>query len=498
MVSRLAARASPRTLAPIATLAVTLGLVACVHPNYECSSDRDCDIGQAGRCEFDRRCTAVDPSCDTNRRYSDHSGPLSNTCFDDSALPLNLCAAGQPPAKPEQCAADVCQVLPGCCSTGWSEACVRQAQIQCDVACDTRIAITANRGGGRTELWDVRWNGATWSARLDARQSVLSWLTPPPGSTEPRLAGFANGAFLVEDVEFPVATTHNYLEATPVDFDRDGRATAVLGFTDNRGIRLEIVKLDDGSSREVATVAATRLSWGDVDHDGFPDGIAGAASSTRYNLLSNIESAEHLRDIDDRVVTNVTGGTSATMAVPPPIRSFDWIDVDADRQLDVVAYGYSVDVHLGRGDAIGTSVLVRIDCDPPINANGCDAVTQADQAFAGAALPSRTVPALVVATHPTRALYRAELRGQPANTSLSPYLFPPSTCGATCVPILAVVTRDLDGDHALDVIAIDADLQLFTGLAKDNLQLRAAFKVPTAAPSPGFLVVRASVTGAPR
>jgi hypothetical protein len=483
----------------VACVVAACAIAACVKPDYQCTSDHDCDVGTAGRCELDHRCTAIDPNCETHRRYSDHSGPESGTCFDDHVAPINLCAAGQPPALPDACAADVCQALPSCCSTGWSEACVQEAQILCsDVVCDTRIAITANKPG-RTELWDLRWDGAAWSAQLDVRQSVLAWLAPAPGDGAPRLAGFANGALTLDDVSIPVATTHNYIEASSVDFDRDGRATVALGFNEAGSPHLEITKLDDGSSREVTTAAVTRLSWGDVDHDAFPDGIAEAGTQTRYHLLSNSEADDRSRQIDDRVSTTVSGGTSSMTANnPPPVRSFDWIDLDGDHQLDVVAYGYSVDVHPGKGDAIGTTVLIRIDCDPPTSSSGCDTTVQADQAFAGAALPARTGPALVIATHPKRALYRTELRGMPANTSLSPYTFPVEACGNSCPPIIAVVVRDLDGDHALDVIAIDGDLQVYTGLAADNLQLRAAIKLPTTPANPGFFAVRTSVSGAPR
>jgi len=478
--------------------AVVCVLGACVHPDYQCVSDRDCDVGTAGRCELDHRCTAIDLTCATHRRYSDHSGLPSGTCFDDHAAPLNLCAAGQPPAIPDGCAANVCQALPGCCSTGWSEACVQEAQILCsDVVCDTRIAITANKPG-RAELWDLRWDGTTWTARLDARQTVLAWLAPAPGASEPRLAGFANSALTLDDISIPVAATHNYLEVTSVDFDRDGRPTAALGYNDTSP-HLEIAKLDDGSLREVTSAAATRLSWGDVDHDAFPDGIAEAGGSTRYHLLSNAEADDHSRQINDQVSANVSGGTSSLVTNnPPAVRSFDWIDLDGDHQLDVVAFGYSVDVHPSKGEPIGTTLLIRIDCDPPSSSGSCDTTVQADQAFAGAALPASAGPALVLATHPQRALYRTELRSMPASTQLSPYSFPTEACGATCPPIIAVVVRDLDGDHALDVIAIDGDLQVYTGLAADNLQLRAAIKIPTAPAAPGFTVVRTSVTGAPR
>jgi len=483
---------------PAACALAACALAACIKPDYRCHGDEECDVGTDGRCEIDQRCTSFDQTCDTNRRYAAHSGEVSSQCFNDHIAPANLCAPGQPPATGAGCVANVCGVLPSCCDTGWSEACVQQAQLLCaDVVCDNRIAITANKAG-RTELWDLTWDGKQWSARQDARQTVLAWLAPVPGEAEPRLAGFSGGALTFGDTAIPVASNHNYLDLTSVDFDRDGRPTAVLSFNDGRGQRLEITKLDDGTTREIATAAGSRLSWGDVDHDSFPDGIAEAGSTIRYHLLSNTDDEDdmHRRAIDDRVNTNVTGGTSGT---PPPVRSFDWADFDGDGRLDVVVWGFSIDIHLGRGDAIGTSVLVRIDCDPPTNSSGCDAAVQMANAFAGASLPAATGASLVIATHPQRALYRAALRGSPPNTVLSQYTFPASACATagTCPPIIAVVVRDLDGDHALDVVAIDADLQVFNGLAKDNLTLRAAFKIPTAPPA-AFVAVRTSVSGAPR
>ena len=87
------------------TLAVALvaaaAASACVEDRYTCETDADCDLGEAGRCEVDQRCTAFDPSCPLHRRYADHSGSVSATCFNDHIAPANLCAAGQPPLPPE-------------------------------------------------------------------------------------------------------------------------------------------------------------------------------------------------------------------------------------------------------------------------------------------------------------------------------------------------------------------------------------------------------------
>jgi hypothetical protein len=483
----------PSSAVAIAAL-VTGVLAACLKPSYQCRVDSDCDVGSFGRCEIDQRCTAVDPTCATNRRYSDHSGPASRACFDDSALPLNLCAAGQPPAVPVGCVADVCAAVRACCLSSWSEACVQQAQLRCsDLVCDTRIAITATTAT-TTELWDLRWTGTAWTARSDARTSVLAWLAPAPGQATPRLAGFTAGALDVEGVAIPVSPARTYFEATSVDFDRDGRPTATLSFTATTGtprIGLQVVKLDDGTSRDIAVEAAARLSWGDLDHDGFPDALASVGAAGSYNLLFSIQPMERPgRDISGRDSTGVTGGGTGGVA----LRSFDWIDLDVspDRQLEAVAFGYSVNFHQAPfGDQLGTT-RSRFDCAPPTTgACGPAPGDAATQMFAGAALPSLTMrQRLVLASAPARGLYRAEL----PNTVV-PYALPVSACGASCPPIIAVVVRDLDGDHQLDVIAIDGDLQVFTGLARDGLSLTAAYKLATAG---GFTTVRTSVSGAPR
>ena len=116
-------------------------------------------------------------------------------------------------------------------------------------------------------------------------------------------------------------------------------------------------------------------------------------------------------------------------------------------------------------------------------------------------MPEAAGTALVIADVPRQpgdaapSLHRAEITGTPLGlTPLAPYAFP--SCGAAaCPPILAVVARDLDGDHQLDVIAIDSELQVYTALG-GQLQLSRAIKLPTALAS--IFEVRTSVSGAPR
>jgi hypothetical protein len=498
-----------------AWLAACLGLCAgCLDPDYHCTTSNDCDVGEAGRCEIDQRCTTYDPTCDSShRRYSDHSGPASNTCFDDAVTPLNLCAAGQPPAHSGSCAAKVCKALTSCCSTGWSEACVQQAQLLCsDVVCDTRIAITATDKMGDTELMNLTWDGVHWTMQSPTppRKSVLAWLAPAPGQIQPRLAGFATtGSALVYDGgSVPLLSDHSYLEATSVDFDRDGRPTAVLGYTDTNGNpHLEVVKLDDGSTRSINTLAA-RLSWGALDHDAFPDGLATSTSpgNGTYRLLTNAETTDrtHIRTIgppvDSSMAGNVTPGS-------PAVRGFDWIDANRDGVLDAIAYGSGVNVHTAQGLGVSDAPLIRVDCNQPALVQTCNGSgtpptpdTQSLQSFAGAAVPEAAGAALVIAEFPTSAmgapsLYRVEFTGSSLAFPPMPYTFPSACSTPTCPQILAVVVRDLDGDHKLDIIAIDSNLQVYTAFGSQP-KLNPVIQLPMTIPS--VFEVRTSVTGAPR
>lgn len=510
----LAARALAGAIAAGLGIGLGLSLGACIDPDYHCTTNRDCDVGEAGRCEIDQRCTAYDPACASHRRYSDHSGRASNTCFDDAVVPVNLCAAGQPPAgqppaRSDGCAGAVCKALPSCCDTGWSEACVQQAQLSCsDLVCDTRIAITASDSKGNPELWSVTWDGARWAMAPDARKGVLAWLAPAPGTREPRLA-FAGGPASATELafdgrSFPVPAG-TYLEAASVDFDRDARPTAVLGYTDTNGnARLAVVKLDDGSSRTLGAFAS-RLSWGDLDYDAFPDGMATqtAPSSGNYRLLSNAEAADRSRTIGAVVETSM--GSNATTG-SPAVRGFGWADVNRDHLLDVIAYGSEINLHVGQRVGLPDTPQIRIDCDPPAVSSACNGSggstnTQVAQSFAATAVPQAAGMALVIATFPASpateppSLHRAEIASSPLAVSrVSAYAFP--ACSASpCPPILAVIARDLDGDHQLDVIAIDSELQVYTALG-GQLQLTRAIKLPTALPA--IFDVRTSVTGAPR
>jgi len=484
-------------------LVVMCALAGCADDHYECQTDADCDVGEAGRCELDHHCTRFDPSCeDTQRKYTEHSGALTNTCFDDRVVPLDLCAAGQPPALPQGCVGNVCDALPTCCRTGWSDACVEKAQILCtDLKCDTRIALGTR--GPRNELWDLRFDGTNWSVLpVVPQKQVLEWLAPGPGEASPHLASADVAQLSIDGAAQAVPSNYNISELRSVDFDRDGRPTLMIGFTNGMGSHIEVRKLDGTGTRTIDTVAIVRMSWGDVDRDGFPDGIAAVNQGPAYQFLKNVPLADHSRVIDDNSGQSVNGGGGANI---PPLRSFDWIDENNDLDLDVAAFGFNVNVHRFDTVAIDKTPIARWDCDMPGNFASCNAASQMDASFAGAAYPTvgRSSHPFVLAGQPTRSLWQADLRT--GNLVLTPYRLPPSACAvpAGC-PFIAVLVRDLDGDHALDVIAIDNQLKVFVAFGGDGdgLDLHEVLTIPTPIPkvsgtAVGFYAVRTSVSGAP-
>lgn len=475
-------------------LVAIVALAGCIHDHYECTTDADCNLGVAGRCETDHHCTAFDMTCASNRRYTVHSDVVSNTCLDDHATPVDECAPGQPPAFATGCAATVCTSLPACCTTGWSEACVLEAQRRCpSVRCDTRIAITATKAG-ITELWDLRYDGTKWSAtsRID-RTTLLAYAAPAPGGATPRTVGFtAAGEFAVDDggleLDIPIAA-HDFQDASSVDFDRDGRDTVALAAQDLAGNHfLEIVKLDTSSIREIATSVSTREAWGDYDHDAFPDGVAAAGG--RITFLANIDEPDHSRGLDDSTSTGF-GGLPTPMS--PPVRSFEFEDVDGDGALDLIAFGNSLRVHMG-GDRISDVALVNIDCDPPTAMTGaCD---PALASFSGSVVPAGTVGATIIgATFPTRGAYTIRVHANAPNTA---DITPLPLTGASTEPLLAVVVRDINGDHKLDVVAIDASLAVYVALGPNLSPLAETPTRVIPTTTTGFTAVRTSTSGASR
>lgn len=490
-------------------------LTACVRDHYRCEVDADCDLDEGGRCEANRYCTHFDSTCQlTQRSFTDHSDELSDTCFVGEVTPLDMCAAGQPPALPTGCGAAVCTTLPACCTTGWSEACVLAAQIQCPaVVCDTRIAITATRGK-TTAIYETRFDGTTWTVepRPDLA-TVAAYLAPAPGTAEPRFAGFVafdspdqiGSSFLTIESStgiqtLPVANTRDYHDLVSVDFDRDLRETLVLDWQDAtaRTQSMEILKLDSGASRDIDTGVSLRMAWGAIADengfvDGFPDGVAGNANA--YKTLIDSESNQSVdRTLDTGIASQFD--TNNTIGAGGALHSFTWADLDGDGALDLIGFGNSIRVHTG---AISETPFVDLDCDPP--STTCAAPL--DVAYnAGAVLPTNAGARIVAApfltqpqTPPHQAHVIYEITVNPDHTVSSKALALPSTECQDCA-IEAIVVRDFNGDGQPDVLAIEDNLTFYLALTSADGTL-GSFELATqiTTNTTQFTAIRTSVSG---
>ncbi len=498
-----------RLLALVCLLAAT----GCFEDHYTCTSDAQCDVGPSGRCELDGYCTRYDPGCPTNRRYTAHSAARSELCFDDRVEPANACVGGQPPALATGCFADVCAVLPACCDLGWTDACVPIAQQVCpDLVCDTRIAITATRGGN-TELVDAQWDGATWTFReRDDVRAPFAWLAPSPGSVAPRLSAVTDGALLIGEEQYQVPSDRTYQSLSTVDLDRDGRETLVVSYQVGAPALHVVEVLDSrGAFRESSVPASQGLSWGDVNRDGFPDAVV--KNNTQFYFLDNVESSDHVRRVSNSVVANVGGNLTPGQ---PGVRHIDWLDFDGDLELDLAVFGASLRIHRA-ADGLRNAPEHNLDCDPPTTGQMCPAGTAPNferTTYAGAALPRIGDPAVVVASYPNRTLHL--VRRTNGVIAVAPLKFPGDGCKCTenctmcpgtacscnydctaCPSVLAIVARDLDGDHQLDLVALDAKLQLYTALAKESYAFGAPIQVPVVQNNV-WVNVQTSVAGAPR
>jgi hypothetical protein len=480
----------------------------CFEERYRCTSDLQCDLGEGGRCETDGYCSTHDITCATQRRYGAHTAELAGQCVDDRIVPANACAGGQSPAKPEGCFAAVCARLPACCDLAWTDACVQIAQEVCELRCDTRIAITATRGMV-TELWDARFSDA-WTFEQRPDLTTLAWTAPAPGASEPRLAGATTTELVIGETRIDVPPDRTYQSITSVNVERDRRDTVVAAYSTTMGNRAEIWKLDTRTASEMGVPGAVGLTWGDVNRDTFPDALV-KNGSQQFNFLHNLENDQLQRRLSNQSAGNVAGGGTPGA---PPLRSFDWIDLNGDAKLDLIVFGAEVRIHnnaLGLGDAAAR----QIDCDPPSAARACSTDVNEPNleaaSFGGAALPTSVQPGLVITQFPGRKLFRVE-----PNAAVTPLEFPGDSCSCTktctggcpgpdctctynctaCVPVLALVVRDIDHDRMLDLIAIDARLQVYVGKAANGYQFGGPTAIPTGFPNT-FFSVDVSVTGAP-
>ncbi|MEO8551200.1 MAG: hypothetical protein ABI678_14555, partial [Kofleriaceae bacterium] len=458
-----------------------------------------------GRCEADHVCTGEDDSCaQSHRRYS-HAAGHHDECFTGLVTPIDYCAADQPPAPDEGCAHAVCAELPSCCTTTWGDACVMAAQLApaCGLACDLRVAIVAQHNAFEPELWDLRYADQQWHAtRRTDRQTLIGWLAPPPGGVEPRLAAIASPSALVVESSHGASTLaldpeSVYHDLQSLDLDRDLRDTIVLDSSNTRRLGLEVLKVDTDELRGFDLNASARMSFGALTTDGvpdiYPDLVVNQGSDYRVDESIFTNDPLHLAGRQMAEIVQGAFGDN-TPGSAGPLKAYAWADVDGDHALDIVAFASSLRVYT---DARSVTPFVDVDCDPPSVTPTCVA---ASVSYTGAVWPTATGIHLLVAPFDqgaqTRKLIQIDVHPDHTITE-TPFALPQVPACTNC-SIQAVIVRDLDGDHVLDLVLIDSQLTVLVALSKDDPSLHTWTEVhPMIAATPPYTNVKVSVSGAP-
>ncbi len=473
-------------------LAFLVVLVAgCVRGDYRCETDADCDVGTKGRCETNHRCTVADPECPLERRYAELTGSLANQCYDDAREPLNVCAAGQPPAPRTGCFATVCDRLATCCDTGWSEPCVELAQLHCEADCGLAMAVNVESTVGFTPTL-VQLRGDEWRVEPIAAKRFLEYLPPVAGDTRPRLAHLADNELdvVIDGVTIPMSAIEppgaptdgvNYRSVTMVDHDRTGRNRVLLSRQEAARTMVELDLDVDGQLLRAQDLGdgLDFVAGGDLNGDPYPDFGAWVGNSYR-TLVVNPTDPVSIREELVLPLSSDTLTPALRMARPTV-----WVDLNDDGRLDLVAAGSQLRVFLAGALGIPREPLPPLDCldlapgyeqTPNATADNPVVVPCTTTFFVAAAMPRRDGPTeLVVGTYvpagarstPTLARMRLTAEGRLELVQTIDLAGCP-----LCSGILALLTRDLDGDRELDIVAIDAKLRLIVAKSSESYLAR--------------------------
>ena len=495
----------------VAIILAVGALWGCVEADYHCKKDMDCNLGEDGACEVDERCTIRSASCDTGREYGPLQGAVSGTCYDERRDPLNPCAEGQPPARGESaCMAEICGVMPACCRSGWNSACVQQAQLRCqDLVCDTRIAISAVRTAS-TELWTATYHPTSgWSMpEHHEPASTLSWFAPARGEIEPRLGVFTHGtvdppvnASLAIGGDTYTLEPRQYYQAQSIDFERNAHDVLLLSSLGG-GAFYETFDLDTMQRHPFEKQYTVRTVVGEVNRDGYPD-IASCNNGGGYAAILNEPpmANEDFRTLGVSAGDTINGQATPLMNIES--RSIEFSDVDGNGALDMVVAGRQIRVHMPPSDAESlnaSSQFVSIDCDPPQSpVSGCSGAEGAVVSWVATARPGidRTTliaaPWATIMNGPERRIY--ELQVDPSGI-VGMDTVDMGPCGAACDKRwVAVATRDLDGDHIMDIIAVDENINIYTSRSTLGGALDLTLMIDQ--PRESITNVRITVTGAP-
>src|SRR5262249_13950485 len=159
--------------------------------------------------------------------------------------------------------------------------------------------------------------------------------------------------------------------------------------------------------------------------------------------------------------------------------------------------GNSLRVNLGDAK-INNNSLVNIDCYPPAPYDGTSSCDTTLASFAAIGLPADSGTSIIFATSPTRAVYRMTVQaGPPATVAITALKIGGPSC-PTCPPFVSVMAWDVDGDHQLDILALDQSLNLYVSLSTVDPTLSTITPVtpqPIAAVNTGLNTIQTSMSG---
>ncbi len=375
---------------------------------YQCGVAADC--GPTGACvaAADGRsyCAAPADDCSGGLRFSASAGAYAGECVEGTgdgdgpvASSPGACFVGDRlPRVAATCTARVCDQLSSCCETSWTRACVRLAEVECDLACGARVAWA---GDGQVEVTDFA-SGAPGTVVATAAPSYGTagqayrssyWLDIDRDGQPELVAATATGSVggdeqlvlrasgtgwtILRDLRQLDLTGYDGFDVAAGDYDRDGTIDLALA-----GGSPGVV-LFHGDTRpppfvagaavppEIANYFTSSIDMGDFDNDGDDDlaildyndgtgkvlrwtGAAFEGNATAPSFGTTVTKrrvsfgdVDGDRDLDVAVV----GGTQARVlrndaGVLTPLWSFDragsdfseaaWIDADGDRDQDLV------------------------------------------------------------------------------------------------------------------------------------------------------------------
>jgi hypothetical protein len=341
-------------LAAVAGVVATAG--GCLRStSFACQSAEQCEPGTcvaaAGGASY---CAIADGACASGLRFTESAGGHAGECTDggganDAGLdgssdatdgggdapdgPMlsaerseNLCHEGAPfPAGYSECTEVVCERLPGCCESSWTELCVQLVELECAGAgwrCSTSVVFAGTgivqvwEDGDEDEVWELVASGGAGGGAPAPYRSVCDADLDGDGRLE-----------MIVPSASPLSAGDNQ----HLVLHRDLTDTSLL--VEYRDL-LDIQTLLDNANAYEAVI-------GDYNGDGRAD-----------MLLAGNSSAFIIRNLGDGLYAD--GPFPPELPVAYDVGSIDAGDLDGDHRDDIVVADYSghVGIFSWDGDAL--------------------------------------------------------------------------------------------------------------------------------------------------